>query len=46
MNVDMIVQSASSATKKTDISFSVGRDDLQKAVDIIKKLKVILNLNR
>ena len=39
VNVDMIVQSASSATKKTDISFSVGRDDLQKAVDIINKIK-------
>ena len=42
VNVDMIVQSASSATKKTDISFSVGRDDLQKAVDIINKIKVKL----
>ena len=39
VNVDMIVQSASSATKKTDISFSVGRDDLKKAVDIIDKIK-------
>jgi aspartate kinase len=42
VNVDMIVQSASSATKKTDISFSVGRDDLKKAVDIINKIKVKL----
>nr|AAV31622.1 predicted aspartokinases [uncultured alpha proteobacterium EBAC2C11] len=42
VNVDMIVQSASSAAKKTDISFSVGRDDLQKAVDIINKIKVKL----
>ena len=42
VNVDMIVQSASSADKKTDISFSVGRDDLQKAVDIINKIKVKL----
>ncbi len=39
VNVDMIVQSASSATKKTDISFSVGRSDLNKAVDIIHKIK-------
>ena len=39
VNVDMIVQSASSATKKTDISFSVGRDDLEKAVDIINKIE-------
>ena len=42
VNVDMIVQSASSATKKTDITFSVGRDDLQKAVDIINKIEVDL----
>ena len=37
INVDMIVQSASSATQKTDITFSLGRSDLEKAVDIIKK---------
>ena len=42
VNVDMIVQSASSATKKTDISFSVGRGDLQKAVDIINKIELDL----
>tara|TARA_B100001057_G_scaffold52036_1_gene46213 strand:- start:754 stop:1977 length:1224 start_codon:yes stop_codon:yes gene_type:complete len=42
VNVDMIVQSASSATKKTDISFSVGRDDLEKAVDIMNKIEVEL----
>ncbi|MFL2846057.1 MAG: aspartate kinase [Candidatus Puniceispirillaceae bacterium] len=42
VNVDMIVQSASSATKKTDISFSVGRDDLEKAVDIIHKIEAEL----
>ena len=37
VNVDMIVQSASSATQKTDITFSLGRSDLKKAVDIIEK---------
>jgi aspartate kinase len=42
VNVDMIVQSASSAVKKTDISFSVGRADLNKAVDIINKIKEFL----
>jgi aspartate kinase len=42
VNVDMIVQSASSAVKKTDISFSVGRTDLNKAVDIINKIKELL----
>ena len=39
VNVDMIVQSASSAVKKTDISFSVSRGDLDKAVAIINKIK-------
>ena len=42
VNVDMIVQSASSTTKTTDISFSVGRLDIEKAVDIIKKSQVSL----
>ena len=42
VNVDMIVQSASSAVKKTDISFSVGRTDLNKAFDIINKIKELL----
>ena len=37
VNIDMIVQSASSTTKTTDISFSVGRLDIEKAVDIINK---------
>jgi aspartate kinase len=37
VNVDMIVQSASSTVKKTDISFSVSREDINKAVDIINK---------
>ncbi len=39
VNVDMIVQSASSAIKKTDISFSVDRSDLDKAVDIINRIR-------
>ena len=39
VNVDMIVQSASSTTKTTDISFSVARLDMEKAVDIIEKRK-------
>ncbi|MEC8109487.1 MAG: aspartate kinase [Pseudomonadota bacterium] len=37
VNVDMIVQSASSTTQTTDISFSVGRLDMVKAVEIIEK---------
>ncbi len=39
VNVDMIVQSASSATKRTDISFSVGRLDIEKALKTIAKNK-------
>lgn len=37
VNVDMIVQSASSATKRTDITFSVSRGHLDQAVEIIEK---------
>ena len=44
VNVDMIVQSASSSTKTTDISFSVGRIDIEKAVDIIQKSQESLEL--
>ena len=39
VNVDMIVQSASTDTKKTDITFSLGRVDMEKAVGIIEKNK-------
>ena len=33
----MIVQSASSDTKKTDITFSISREDMKKAVGIIEQ---------
>lgn len=39
VNVDMIVQSASSATKRTDITFSVSRASLSQAVEIIENNK-------
>jgi aspartate kinase len=39
VNVDMIVQSASTVTKKTDISFSVSRADLDRAIQIINGTK-------
>ena len=42
VNVDMIVQSASTDTKKTDITFSIGRVDMKKAVGIIEQNKDIL----
>ena len=39
VNVDMIVQSASSQSQRTDITFSLGQADLGKAVEIIQKNK-------
>lgn len=35
INVDMIVQSAASEGQRTDITFSLGRGDLDKALEII-----------
>ncbi len=37
VNVDMIVQSASSTTRSTDISFSVGRSDVARAVSALEE---------
>lgn len=39
VNVDMIVQSASSQSQRTDITFSLGQADLKKAVEVIEKNK-------
>jgi len=39
INVDMIVQSASADFQKTDITFSLSRVDVKKAVSELKKLK-------
>lgn len=39
VNVDMIVQSASSQSQRTDITFSLGQADLEKAVETIEKNK-------
>ena len=39
VNVDMIVQSASSDANKTDITFSISREDMKKAVEIIEQNK-------
>jgi len=38
----MIVQSASSDANKTDITFSISREDMKKAVEIIEQNKVNL----
>ena len=45
VNVDMIVQSASSQSQRTDITFSLGQADLEKAVEIIKKNKDIFKFD-
>ena len=45
VNVDMIVQSASTDTKKTDITFSLGRVDMEKAVGIIETNKETLGFS-
>ncbi|MGB2492620.1 MAG: aspartate kinase [Candidatus Puniceispirillum sp.] len=45
VNVDMIVQSASSQSQRTDITFSLGQADLGKAVEIIQKNKDALKFD-
>lgn len=39
INVDMIVQNVTEAGKETDITFTVPRGDLQRALTIVEKLK-------
>jgi aspartate kinase len=46
INVDMIVQSASADLKKTDITFSLARNDLEKAVNDLSNLKDELAFER
>ena len=46
INVDMIVQSASADLKKTDITFSLARIDLEKAVSDLTNLKDELAFER
>ena len=46
INVDMIVQSASADFQKTDITFSLSRVDVKKAVSELKKLKDELAFER
>ena len=41
VNVDMVIQNISSDRKKTDITFTIKRDDLSKTIDIIKNNKNI-----
>ena len=41
INVDMVIQNISSDQKKTDISFTIKREDLLKTLNILKKNKNI-----
>ena len=41
VNVDMVIQNISSDRKKTDITFTIKRDDLSKTIEIIKNNKNI-----
>ena len=41
VNVDMVIQNISSNTKKTDITFTIKRDDLKKTTDILESNKNI-----
>jgi aspartate kinase len=42
INVDMIVQSVSPDGKKTDMTFTVSRGDLERAVEIIKSNRAVI----
>ena len=37
INIDMVIQNVSSDGKKTDLTFTIKRNDLSKSIDIIKK---------
>ncbi len=39
VNVDMIVQSTSSDGKSTDLTFTVGRADMERAIDILRRVQ-------
>ncbi len=41
VNVDMVIQNISSNTKKTDITFTIKRDDLKKTIDVLETNKNI-----
>ncbi len=41
INVDMVIQNISSDKKKTDITFTIKRNDLKNSIDIIKKNNTI-----
>ena len=45
VNVDMVIQNISSDGKTTDLTFTIKRDDLNKAIEILKKNNKIKNKN-
>jgi len=46
INIDMVIQNTSSDGKKTDVTFTIKREDLDKALNIIKKNKEKLNYEK
>ena len=46
INIDMVIQNTSSDGKKTDVTFTIKREDLDKALSIIKKNKEKLNYEK
>ena len=46
INIDMVIQNTSSDGKKTDVTFTIKREDLDKALSIIKKNKQKLNYEK
>jgi len=44
VNVDMIVQSTSSDGKSTDLTFTVGRADVERALDILTRLQAEIGI--
>ena len=46
INIDMVIQNTSSDGKKTDITFTIKREDLSKTLDLVKKNLEKLNYNK
>jgi len=46
INIDMVIQNTSSDGKKTDVTFTLKREDLSKALSLIEKNKEKLNYNK
>ena len=46
INIDMVIQNTSSDGKKTDVTFTIKREDLRKALSLIEKNKGKINFNK